>query len=1060
LRYQKLKIISKNVLLKEKNMPDLQPIRFQLADVDIQLEPPTNLPAVANALLNNRAFPDTAFTDGAISLGSIKASASRKFKLDKVEFGVGGGIFAGVGVYRSSGKLFEALKAQGLDEPMVTRLEFPDLANKNLYAVRWGYDATGSINGSVALGTGLTFGASGRTEALYAVVRSLNRTTKSIDALTDTVNSWRMPRQIDSPADEKINPETWLIAETDGELKLSLGIEYGYDYSWVREAVKIGGLSGDFGLKIEMGAKAVFGFNTSGRYATVLARENAEQKLRLQIFKLRQQGWSFAFDAAIAAQIKQDVIPENFEEFIKGVFNLHGLQILQDIEKWLDPNTTLANLFGGELVEYAKKFVKEVTGFNPETEFKKAIEWLREVIKRWQNLPHEVTSLLYGFLSKAIPLDDLQNFLKRIIDLSDSEKLKNEILAKLQGVDFFQTTIGKWMTAIAGQGILSLLANIDEEKEKLKTLAQKTLDLLDGTTVENTLKKLQKWIEEKLGLDKIFAVVNEADFAKIDAWLKKRLSDFFGKTIVFQELEKLKKAINALREKANDFYKLGLKALTDKYTAEFHASFQKSTSKTALLDITFDFAANADNAKSQLAKALKGDFTEILAKQISGVKINQGVLTHEIKRNTHLEVKLPYFSAVRDHITESLAKGEVVDAAEGRLWIFNLKASDTVIKKNSLSKLSVAVELNRNAGIREFSKESFRYDYTLLLAKRKARRTYLEDKLENIANEYFKSEFIGAGKSDFAAYLTDLDKLTDQLGIGGSNNFGNIYTSFHLSLPGKVLAAWKNAPLEKKHPIYLQISREVQKFIRRWLPLSYIQDNVQYHQKKIIYPILVYCSLPPINKIEFQNGIPIITAKEIHDWDYLDKSVRNAVVSRFCPAQLKVILARIRAELNAENDGFVSDYLDSRMGSILALDSDDDNISENIFEGLIFKEKEIIKGIVETGRTFRRFLDEQDFEKAIELLAKFGGKITDSFNENLGGNVAGSSLRPLSSLLMLEIAKTLDPMLSSQFQPLSKLDLYVLQPDTPFNPENFFKGILPEKKETAIHQSIVGIASI
>ena len=132
-------------------MPDLKPIHFDLANVDINIEPPVNLPNVANALLNNQPFPDNAFTDGAIPLGAIKASASGDIKLDKVKFAASGGFFAGMGVYRSANKLFDALKAEGLDEPMVSRLEFPDLATKNLYALRWGYNAEGSVSVQVLI---------------------------------------------------------------------------------------------------------------------------------------------------------------------------------------------------------------------------------------------------------------------------------------------------------------------------------------------------------------------------------------------------------------------------------------------------------------------------------------------------------------------------------------------------------------------------------------------------------------------------------------------------------------------------------------------------------------------------------------------------------------------------------------------------------------------------------------------------------------------------------------------------------------------------------------------
>lgn len=806
-----------------------------------------------------------------------------------------------------------------------------------------------------------------------------------------------------------------------------------------------------------MGVKAAFGFSASGRYATVLCRENAEQKLRLQVFKLRQQGWSFAFDASILAQVEQDVIPDNFEEFIKGVFNINGLQVLKDIEKWLAPNTSLAEMFGGDLIDYAKEFITKVTGFNPETEFDEAIGRLRDVIKRWQNLRHEVTSLLYGLLKNAIPLDDLKIFLKRVIELSDPEELKEEIISKLKDVDFFQTTIGKWMTAAAGQGILSLLANIEieDERKKFVALAQETLGLLDGSTVENTLKKLQEWIEEKLGLSKIFEIVNETDFADIDAWLKKRLSAFLGKTIVFQELERIKAAINALRGKGQEFYKKGFEALTDQYKAEFHFSFQKTTSKTALMDITFDFTAHAANAKSQLKKALNGDFSEILASKMPGVQLNKGVLTHEIKRNTHLEVKLPYFTSILDHINQSLASGEVIDASDGRIWVFNLKAQDTVKKKNSISKLSVAVELTKNAGVRQFNKESFRYDYSLLTAKRKTKREYLDEKLNTLASEYFASEFSGPGKQPFSAYLTALDKALDEKDILGDNFFGTVLTSFKISLPGKVIGAWKNAPKEKNHPIYMAISRRVQVLLRRFIPLSYIQDLDQYKELPVIYPLLVYSALPPMNKVKLtSDGLLKFTEGDLY-WDSTDNELRRAIFNQYCMPRLRdVILPRVQ-NLLPDMPNTRAEYETADIGKMLALTPE---VPARLnFNSLIFKEREIIEQIVTSGRRFAEFLEAQEIEEAIKELAEFGAKITDAFNENINSIYRGSTLRPLGTLLLIGVAELLDPTVSGRIQPSAMLDLYVLNPTSQFSSENFLKGIRPESGEVAIHQPIVSI---
>ncbi len=504
-------------------MPNLPPIRLEAGNVDITLIAPAAPLPIGQALLNNKPFPDDAFQDDAISLGEISAAANKEFRLDKVKFGVGGNSFAGFGVYRSTQKLFAELKAEGLNEPLVQRLDFPDLATKNIFALRWGYQAKASLSGSVALGPSISFGASGKVEGLYALLRVLDRKTKAFDAMSDTITSWKMPKQIAAPSDLK--PGTWVIAETDAEIKLSLGVAYGYNYNWVRESLTLGGLSGDFGLKIEMGVKAQLGFNASGRYAVAIGRASERETLRLQVFKLRQQGWNFAFDASVSAQVKQNLIPDNFDDFIRGVFNVNGNQalhdILQEFDKWTNPNKKLVDLLGTELVNYAKAMVKDVTGFDPDTDIDKAIARLRKPLELWRGLPHQVTSVLYDLLRTKVPLDEMRAFLQKVIEFTDSEKIADVITDKLREVQFFETPIGKWLTAMAEEGILSLLANVSEEQARIAEIARKTLALLDGSLVEDTLRKLQTWIEEKLGLDKIIAVVNQANFQDMDAWLKK-----------------------------------------------------------------------------------------------------------------------------------------------------------------------------------------------------------------------------------------------------------------------------------------------------------------------------------------------------------------------------------------------------------------------------------------------------------------------------------------------------------------------------------------------------------
>jgi hypothetical protein len=1036
-------------------MSDLDKINF--GNVNITLTPPNSPQSIGLALLNNRPFPDDAFVEEAISLGSIKASASKDFKVDKVTFVASGGAFAGFGVYRSGSKLLDALKAEGLDEPMVTRLEFPDDATRNLVALRWGYEAKGSINGAVAFGPTVTFGASGRREALYALVRSFDRNARSFDSLTDTVSSWKMPRQVSKPSD--LQPGTWVISETEGEIKLSLGLSYGYNYNWVRESLQLGGLTGDIGLKIEMGVKAQLGFNASGRYALVIARESESESLRVQIFRLKEHGWSFAFDATLLAQVKQNLIPDNFDDFVKGVFNVNGLQALNDIgrefNKWTNPNNKLKDLLGAELVNYAKGLVKKVTDFDPDTDIDKALERLRKPIELWQSLPHEITSVLYDVLRKATPLDELRAFLQRVVDLTDPDELTGEITERLREVAFFETTIGKWITAAAEKGILTLLANVTDERERLAELAQKTLDLLDGDVVEDTLRKLQGWIEEKLGLDKILALT-DTNFAEIDAWLKKRLSDFLGKSVVIAELEKIKAAINHLREKAKEFYAKGYEALMEKYKAEFHYSYQKTTTRTALIDVTFDFAVDVQSAQTHFAQALSGDFNTLLSKQLPGVKLNKGVLTHEIKRRSHLEVNLPYFSSTLDHINNSIAKGEAVDAKDGRLWIFNLEAMDVVSKKTSMSKLSIAMQLTKNAGVRQFSKEEYNYNYKLRLTKRDARREYMEDKLQVLVNQYLASEFLSPGKEPFSTYLTALDKALDAKGVGGDDRFGNILIGFDVSLPSQVLAAWKKVPVEDKDEKYMLMSQRVQNVLRRLIPLCYIRDLEQYDEIGAIYPLLAYCALPPINRVELSGGKLKFTQKKVLEWDYRDSNLRDEVFKQYCAPKLENdILPRVRLALR-NRPGTQAKYTNAK--KILSLNTIA-HATRN-FESLMISESDLITGIHKAGKQFRKFLNVDKFEEALKELAGFGAKLTDSFNNKVGNTIyEGSTLRPLGSLLFVEVGKVFDENLASKVQPTVMFELFVLRQQSTFVLEEFLKDKRPASTEVALQQRIVNVGT-
>ena len=849
--------------LKIKNIPGFDGVEFDfISPLEIRLDKP---------------FPDTLFDQtGFISLNSIKATANKKFVLGKgakkVGFEAGADGFTALGVYRKTDTLLDALKSEGMDEPIA---KLPDLKiadDENLMVLRWGYNLKAAIDGKIALATApvnTAFGATGETSGLFILLHTRKRNERVFESITETLKSWKIPRQIKTADD--LRPKTTIAMETFGNIKMSIGVQYGYSYSWVRDKIKQGALSGEFGAKINAAVKAQFGYEAMGRYSIVLSRETRKKTIRVQVFKLKQNGMSFAFDAGISGQVEKHPFPKDLDSLIKGVFNLNGSQVLKDFEKWLDPNTKIEDLLGVGLVDEAKDLLKSVTGVDPDLALEDSVRKLKEVIKIWHELPNRFSSLIYDLLPQD--LTELYSFLKKVNGFSGnagevSEKITNEIEKHLQDVEFYSTPVGKWLIEAAGGGITSFLSNFSGERKGFLNAVRKTLALLDGNEIEERFRNLQQYIDEKLHLDKIDNLTNT------DEWLKKRLTEFLGnQRLINKDLKQIKKAITRLRSESDEFYKKGYAALTKKYGAEISYKFQKSGSSDALIDITFDFENGNKNAlETHLKEALDGDFNELLTRRIKGVTLNKAVLTHEIKRNSHLEITLPFSKSVVSHINESIVRGEIIDEADGRLWLFNLEAEDILKKDKSLSKLAItgqfAVRFDDEANIRRFGDEKSRIGHSFLYAGLNVRRIHLESRYELAVDEYFCSEI-----TSFSEYLTMLDKTLDDFRIRGSNNFGSVLTSLDLGLDGRVLDVWKKTPQDYGDDFYRQMSFAVQRRLRQWIPIAYIQDILQYEKEKNIYPLLTYMSLPPVSEPDDPRHRKKIHTRVFH-WQYYKPAVK------------------------------------------------------------------------------------------------------------------------------------------------------------------------------------------
>ena len=257
------------------------------------------------------------------------------------------------------------------DEHVANGLTFGDAAGHRLLVLRWGYDVTGSAQGTMALGAAgaVTLGVEGAREGLYAVVHRFKSSESAPAVLGRAASSWRPPGLVTTAAN--LDAGTWLAVEVDGSIGIALATTFGYDFSWVRET-ELGELKGDIGLKLQLGLAASVGFTAKSRYCVVVARESEREVLRLSLFKLSYKGVKVAGSATAKAEFKDAFLPGTADDFVKGVFGVRGEQIIKvlgPLEKWAGGSDPIPDALAGLTSDYLQRLLTDLTGVDAATRF-------------------------------------------------------------------------------------------------------------------------------------------------------------------------------------------------------------------------------------------------------------------------------------------------------------------------------------------------------------------------------------------------------------------------------------------------------------------------------------------------------------------------------------------------------------------------------------------------------------------------------------------------------------------------------------------------------------------
>jgi hypothetical protein len=548
--------------------------------------------------------------------------------------------------------------------------------------------------------------------------------------------------------------------------------------------------------------------------------------------------------------------------------------------------------------------------------------------------------------------------------------------------------------------------------------------------------------------------VSDADFNNIEQWLQNRLGNFLDKTVGLDDLKDVQKAITTLDSKVSGYYKTGVEALTKRYSINFAATYQSTTTGNTLIDVNFDMS-QPDSAALFNEVVANSKLDDLLTRDTNGVTLNQAKLTHEINRKSTVDLNLPYFDFTSTHVNDAMVS-LTAENQGGRLLLYQIDAKDSVTVANrATSQLSVLASLTLAAGQPQIDAGGS-IGYEMRQVKAAMRPIDLEARTNGFIHEYLDGLFSG-GDASIRTFYTDLDQALTTATGNQSNLLGDMAVSMQLSLDAGIFAPW----FQQRDAGHLQadqmrLSRALQAAWKDLLPALYFQDLSQYQFNESVAALLVWASMPVSTSINFQD--PTIqqfnTDKDVY-WNWPDVDLRRAMAGdghtmTTLGGRLSAIQAQLQ-EAGNSNAGFFDPAMGARFAQLAT-----DATGDDLLQSLLRTEALIVAGATDALKQVSAAAATAATAptQAIRTLAKFAAGITDTFNNEVGSVYSGVSGRVVGPMLLVEASRSLGQVSAS---PSAMLTLYALNPTHTFDLSAFIGGANPPQGEVALAQNLVAL---
>ena len=621
--------------------------------------------------------------------------------------------------------------------------------------------AAGTVTGAFPAGpASLSFGIKAGAAVAYERFCAYQNDTDAMTCLTELIGGVRLPQNCNT-VDRIPAPGEILAFRYDGFLELSAASTWGYQITGMK-GIEFRDLDAVVSYALRLKAGVTAGYRIGGSFAVETSAGSRDGWVRLKVRKNRSSQFDFAAAFDAEGEIHLDGLPETADEFLLAFFGSDARSVLdvfgrirtlsdpEELEKFtskilLDSIKSLQNKWlpmglDSSPVERVPAVAQDV------------VQEYEQARQKFGNTVDSALDLYEDYLRRD-DVGRLREALEAAAELDSPEALRHlspdspawDILERLAGANLFRLLVD---TATFHRAVEA---------------ARFTLDFVNGTRLER-VRDIVDQIVQDFPLNDVFDRLNtfatkEGLRNLADTRLQGVVEKLLGKAWaqIHEHTDKhaaeLRRTLDNIETFKNTWFHRLKAAANQSFALSVNASYSRASFHEALIDVEIDLSTTDGRALFDLAAG--GKLSQVLNRaNLRSVVVNEGILTHELKESTQIQIAVFGWSFKR--LVELVSKTEFsIDARPTGL--VELFTTEVAIKqreeRTGRDKIKEVLESNM---LMRLTGEVFRPDDEQTTETRERKRA-----LARVLSR------MGASYTFFASDdLTTAEELTDYLGLG------------------------------------------------------------------------------------------------------------------------------------------------------------------------------------------------------------------------------------------------------------------------------------------------------